>query len=154
AALALLRAVLLVALVLRLLPVRPRRITGPGGRSALTFATAIIVFLMLPSAAHAQSVPPKEVLDELASRMLEKPLCTPDCASISRMLIEARPAVVRLRVEIEANAPTAVPLPGSAQWSPETVLLDGKPAHAMRRTDDGRLWLAVEKGWHQAILEG
>lgn len=70
------------------------------------------------------------------------------------MLIEARPGILRLRVEIEASAATAVPLPGSAQWSPENVLLDGKPARGLMRTADGRVWLAVEKGWHQAIVEG
>jgi hypothetical protein len=34
------------------------------------------------------------------------------------------------------------------------VLLDGKPARALKRTDDGRVWIAVEKGWHQAVLVG
>ena len=156
AALAVLRALLVLALVLRLLPVRPRRAPGKGGGSVLTFAGSALglALLLVPSAASAPGVPPKEVLDALASRMLAKPACAPTCASSSRMLIEARPGVLRLRVEIEASAATAVPLPGSAQWSPENVLLDGKPARGLMRTEDGRVWLAVEKGWHQAIVEG
>jgi len=94
------------------------------------------------------------VLDDLAARMLERPACTPSCASSSRLLIEARPGTLRLRMEIEASAATAVPLPASGQWEPENVLVDGKPAKALLRADDGKVWLAVEKGWHQAIVEG
>jgi hypothetical protein len=155
--LAILRALLVAALVLRLLPIRPRRGQGQHGGSALTFASATffaLALLFVSSPAHAQPVPPKEVLDELANRMLEKPLCSPTCASSSRMLIEARPTLLRIRVEIEASAPTAVPLPGSAQWSPENVLVDGKIAKSLLRTEDGKFWLAVEKGWHQATIEG
>ena len=169
AALAIVRALLVLALVMVLLPIRPRRVADPGPPGprgpdgtrgprgkVLTFATSALALLLLlvPRTASAQPVPQKEVLDELASRLLAKPACSPNCASISRMLIETRPGVLRLRVEIEASAATAVPLPGSAQWSPENILLDGKPARALMRTDDGKLWLAVEKGWHQAVAEG
>ncbi|MBX3216254.1 MAG: hypothetical protein KF850_29715 [Labilithrix sp.] len=154
AGLAIVRALLVIALVLRFVPVRPRRGTGAGGRRVLTFAAVAVLVGLFPRTASAQAVPPKEVLDELASRMLEKPACSPTCASSSRMLIEATKSTLHLRVEIEASAATAVPLPGSAQWSPETVLLDGKPASALMRTEDGRVWLAVEKGWHQATALG
>jgi hypothetical protein len=157
-ALAVVRAALVIVLVLLLLPVRPRRSSGKGGGAALSFAVSMFAFVLVvcgfPSSASAQGAPPKELLDELASRMLAKPSCAPTCASSSRMLIEASARRLRLRVEIDASAPTAVPLPGSAQWSPESVLLDGKPARALMSGEDGRLWIAVEKGAHQAIVEG
>lgn len=157
AVLAVLRAALLIVLLLRLLPIRPRRGAGPRGGRALTFASTTffgLLLALLPRVAHAQPVPPKEVLDELANRMLEKPLCSPTCASSSRMMIEAHPTTLRIRVEIEASAPAAVPLPGSAQWSPENVLVDGKVARSLLRTEDGKVWLALEKGWHQVAIEG
>lgn len=157
AVLALLRAVLVIVIVLRLLPVRPRGGKGEGGHRILTFVSASLFALGLvlaPRIAQAQQVPPKEVLDELASRLLDKPACSPTCASSSRMLIDARAGALQLRVEIEASAPTAVPLPGSAQWSPTDVLLDGRPAKSLLRTEDGKVWLAVEKGWHQATAFG
>lgn len=156
AILALIRAALVIALVLRLVPVKPRKTTGSNGRTALSFVVAaltLIAWIAVPADARAE-VPPKEVLDELANRMIEKPACSPSCAASSRMLIEARGSTLRLRVEIEASAPTAVPLPGSAQWSPQNVLVDGRPAKSLLRTDDGKIWVAVEKGWHQAIVEG
>lgn len=155
AALAVLRALVLAALVLRLVPVRPRRDRGKDGRSVLTFgAVAALALVLAPGIARADTAPSQEILDELARRMLDKPACAPTCASSSRMFLEATKNTLRLRVEIEASAATAVPLPGSAQWAPEDVLLDGRPARALLRTEDGHVWLAVDKGWHQATLEG
>jgi hypothetical protein len=150
AALAVIRVLLLIGLALRLIPIRPRKIDG-----RLGFAVAALALVMfLPKPASAQTIPDKETLDELARRIMETPSCAPTCASSSRMLIEASRGELRLRVEIEAGAPTAIPLPTSAQWSPDDVLLDGKPARALKRTDDGKVWIAVEKGWHQALLRG
>lgn len=156
AALAIVRALLLIALVIRLVPVRPRKMKDDKGKTWLGFAVAgvFLTIFFVPRAAHAQAVPDKEVLEELSRRILETPSCAPTCASSSRMLIEASKGSLRVRVEIEAGAPTAIPLPTSTQWSPEDVLLDGKPARALKRTDDGRVWIAVEKGWHQAVLVG
>ncbi len=153
AVLAIVRALLVLYLVWKLLPVKPRLTRLRGGTTALAFTTFAFV-LLVGKSASAQSVPPNEVLEDLASRLMQKPSCAPTCASSSRMMIEAHPGVLRLRLEIEASAPTAIPLPNSAQWSPETVLVDGKPARSLLRTEDGKVWLAVEKGWHQATLEG
>lgn len=156
AALAIVRALLLVVLVVRLVPVRPKKMKDDGGGTRLGFAVAgvALTLFFLPSTARAQAVPDKEVLEELSRRILEAPSCAPTCASSSRMLIDASASGLRVRIEIEAGAPTAIPLPTSAQWSPDDVLLDGKPARALTRTDDGRVWIAVEKGWHQALLVG
>jgi hypothetical protein len=154
--LAIVRAVLTIAIVLLLLPVRPRRRVGPGGTRVLTLASIGTLALLLasPRMAHAAEVPSNEVLEQLASRLLEKPACLPTCASSSRMLIEATKSTLHIRIEIEASATTAVPLPGSSQWSPEDVAVDGKPARGLLRTSDDRLWLAVDKGWHQVTVAG
>lgn len=154
AALALVRAILVITLVLRLLPFRPHRRRGEGGKSYLTFAAAAVALWLLPGVAHAQAVPSKEVLEELAARLGEKPACSPNCASSSRLLIETHPNLLRLRMEVEASALAAVPLPTSAQWAPESVLVDGKPAKSLLRTEDDKLWVAVERGWHQVIVSG
>ena len=56
---------------------------------------------------------------------------------------------------VDAAAATAVPLPGRAgQWLAETVTLNGMPAHALHRTDDGRMWLRAPRGRHQVLLDG
>lgn len=153
AGLAILRALLVIVLLLRLIPVRPRRI-DIGGKTTLGFAIAALALVLMPRTASAQTIPDKAILEDLANRILETPSCAPTCASSSRMLIDASKGRLSLRIEIEAAAPTAIPLPTSSQWSPDDVLLDGKPARAMKRTEDGRVWIAVEKGWHQALLVG
>jgi hypothetical protein len=139
----------------------PTRDQRAGGAAA-----AILVALMLwPAAARAQEqqqqsgpavpTPAPDVLAELKSRLLEAPDCAPSCASSPRMLLEATPKVLRLRVEVLAGAETAVPLPGNAQhWTPDSVLVDGKPTAALWRASNGALWLAVSEGAHQVILEG
>ncbi|TMA81632.1 MAG: hypothetical protein E6J72_05030 [Deltaproteobacteria bacterium] len=58
-------------------------------------------------------------------------------------------------MEVDAAAVTAIPLPGAAdQWLPERVLLDGEPARALQRSNDGTLWLALSPGKHQVLMEG
>ncbi|HEY8088628.1 MAG TPA: hypothetical protein VIF09_12305, partial [Polyangiaceae bacterium] len=150
--LALLRTALLVVLLIRLLPWAHRilpRGWAPGAAAAIAFA-----LLLAPHAARAD-VPSKEMLEELQSRLLRKPECLPSCASSGRMAIDARAGVLRVRLEVDAAAATAVPLPGTtAQWSPSQVMLDGAPAKGLARLSDGTLWIELAAGPHQVSLEG
>src|SRR6185437_5063272 len=94
-------------------------------------------------------------LDELATRLTRRPDCAPDCASLPRLALEIRDNVLRARMEVDAAAPTAVPLPGAVgDWSPAHVLLDAHPAAALLRTDDGVLWIEIAAGHHQIALDG
>ncbi|MBL8910146.1 MAG: hypothetical protein JNM17_05505, partial [Archangium sp.] len=129
--------------------------------AATTGAAALLLalcFAALPARAQANEdveTPDTQVLEQLRSRLLEKPECSPSCASAPRLQLEASAKTLRIRLEVLSGAETAVPLPGSAaQWVPETVLLDGKPTSGLRRQPDGSLWLAVSAGAHQVQLEG
>jgi hypothetical protein len=127
-----------------------RRLFGRGA------AAAILALALLGASGRARAeVPPQPLLDELAKRLLEKPECWPHCAASPRLALEVQPQRLRARMEIGAAAATAVPLPGKAnQWLPEQVLLDGKPAPALMRDKDGTLWLQVDAGSHQVVLDG
>lgn len=157
-ALAFVRAVLLCALVLRLLSF-PGRL-WPGAARKLPAAAALLLVVLAGQAQAATPLepgdtPPADVLATLKARLLEKPTCTPDCASSPRLFLEATPRSLKLKLQVHAATETAVPLPGSAQqWIPEQVLLDGKPAAGLLRTADGRLLLAVTPGSHEVLLEG
>lgn len=149
--LALVRAVLLALLVLRLLPVGP--LARRGGGKAAAVAAAALALLLAPGEARAET-PDKELLAELQKRLLTPPPCMPDCASISRLSLDARGRTLRLRAAIDAGARVAVPLPGSpAQWLPERVEVDGKPAAALLLRGD-RLYVALEPGAHDVIADG
>lgn len=155
AVLAIARALLLAALVLRLLPVRAKRTREGGGPTRLTFAVTALALVLMPSLARADddAVPSKAVLDELAARLLQKPACAPTCASSSRLFVDARKDRLRLRMRLDAAARTAAPLPTSALWNPSSVLVDGRPARGLLR-EGGKTWLLVEAGAHEVLLDG
>ncbi len=154
--LALLRAALLVVLLARVLPWTGRLL--PSGWGAAVGAAIALAFILLPhaaSAAAAAETPSKEILDELRARLLRTPACLPSCASSGRMVVEAEGRTLRVRLEVDAAASTAVPLPGAlAQWSPQQVILDGQPAKGLARLTDGSLWIELSAGAHQIALEG
>ena len=153
--LAFLRVALLALLVLCVIGFPgafwPRMLKGIPAVAALLLA----VFLLKPAAAFAADVPDADALTELRNRLTANPQCAPTCASSPRLSLEVTPGTLRIRFEVLAQAATAVPLPGnSAQWAPDDVLVDGKPAAALRRAADGVLWLAVTAGVHQVVLQG
>jgi len=120
-------------------------------------AALALLALLAPSASsvRADDFPPADLLKDLRTRMLELPECAPDCAESPRMRLEIDPARLRARLEIAAAAHIAVPLPGGASdWSPELVTLDGAPASGLTRDPAGMLWLELEPGLHQVVLEG
>jgi hypothetical protein len=150
--LALVRAALLALLFVRVLP-----FTGPRfrrGLRAIASTSAVCCFLTSAHPARAD-VPSADLLDQLRQRLLQKPDCTPNCASSSRLELEVQNDVLRVRVEIHAAAAIAVPLPGgAADWSPEHVIADGKEATGLVRTDDGKLWIRLDAGTHDLALDG
>jgi hypothetical protein len=146
------RVALLAALVACALGV-PTAVLGRWLRRAAARAGAIAL-LCLPATAHAD-LPSPELLDELRRRLLEAPACQPHCAVISRLGLEIEPRALRARLEIQAQAETAIALPGGARgFSPERVLVGGQPAAGLVRQPDGNLWLRVSPGRSEVIAEG
>ncbi len=149
--LALLRVGLLAALLSRALG----SLRAGTALPASTAALFLIASVLTPGSAMADAFPPQELMKKLEDRLLERPECFPNCASSPRMRIEATAASVSLRVELDAAADTAVPLPGGARsWTAAKVILDGEPAEAVAQDDSGVEWLAVSAGKHQVLLEG
>ncbi len=142
----------LLALVLLGVPgLPPPRIGRAAGAAG---AAVVFALLALAPAARAQEVPRQDVLDALRDRLLEKPTCTPTCASIARLDLTANAGALRLDLDVGAAAETAVPLPGDAQqWRPTEVTLDGRPAPALWRSD-GALWIELPSGLHRVTASG
>jgi hypothetical protein len=149
-ALALLRVALLALLVL-LFVRRSRRLFSV----FMAPAAALVLLLAGPRPAQAAEFPPDDLLEQLRQGLLQKPDCAPRCATAGRLALEAASDHLRLRLEISAAAATAVALPGSlAQWTPQTVTIDGKPSPALFRDEDGTLWVRLGPGQHQLLLDG
>lgn len=151
-----LRVLLLAALLVAAADFDDRFGTWLRRRRAPAAALALLALLAFPSSSvRADTFPPEGLLKELRTRMLELPACAPDCAEAPRMRLEIDPDRLRARLEIAAAAHVAVPLPGGASdWSPELVSLDGAPAAGLTRDPAGMLWLELEPGVHQVVLEG
>lgn len=161
----LLSVVLMLAALLALigrLPKCPLAGLRRGGTTAAVLLAVLASLSATPSAEAATNVanpaappvtPTSAILDELRSRLTAAPECAPNCAELSRLLVVAEGGRVQLRLEIHAQAGVMLPLPGkAAQWLPTAATVDGKPA-ALRRADSGTLWLALEKGVHQVVLD-
>jgi hypothetical protein len=161
--LALLRAVLVAALLLRLMPFFDRlarfgRGGGPRSGTGAPVAIGVAVLLGLlassPRAAFADVAPDKDTLAELERRLLATPSCAPNCASSARLALDVQARSLRGRMAVDAAAKIAVPLPGSAsQWLPSRVEVDGKAATGLLLRD-GKLYVALDPGSHEIVLEG
>jgi hypothetical protein len=118
----------------------------------------LLLFLLIPRSSLAQTTfPSPEMLNELRERLLRKDAleCLPNCATSPRLRLEVAGDILRVRQEIHTAARVAVPLPGLARhWLPHTVLLDGKPADGLQRTEAGQVWIDLPIGQHQILLEG
>lgn len=152
-ALRLLSVLLLAALIWRVMD-----LTFGRGFGFANLTAALLVALLAagsaPDIALAE-VPSDKVLDELRERLLERPVCMPQCAQSPRMHIDVDSGVLRLRLEVHALADVAVPLPGRhGQWQAHSVLVGGKTAQGVFRDEAGRQWLRLPKGRHQVLLEG
>ncbi|QTA88882.1 hypothetical protein [Desulfonema magnum] len=101
--------------------------------------------------------PPKELLQELRDRLLEKPDCLPSCADCNRMELKVSPDSLQILLQIHAACETAVPLPGSSEsWIPDEVFLNlnQQSAKALARDAEGLLWTRVPQGIHTITLMG
>lgn len=143
-------------------PSGPRRLQDDTAASVGTSATlrggALALGLcagsLLIPAHAAADYPTPELLEQLRERVLREPTCRPDCVTIGWLRVEATGDSVRLRLEIDADAETVLPLPGDARaLALDAVLLDGAPANALRRAPDGTLFAVVPPGRHQVLLD-
>jgi len=147
--------------LLALLFARIARVAGPLRLLPRAPAMAAFALLAMPAPARAggmeeEPFPPERpaLLDELRTRLLEKPDCDPECVSSPRLALEASGSVLRIRQEIHAAAPSAAALPGGlGHWSPRQVLVDGKPPASLE-TVEGTLHVFLPAGVHQVLLEG
>jgi hypothetical protein len=152
------RVLLLAALCFAAL----RRAAPNDGAPALArfaVSTALLLSLLSIAAPIARAeLPSPELLRELHERLSKPPACTPNCASIARLAVEVRDNRLRLRVEAHAAVATAIPLPaateGSASFMPQQILVDARSTEALRRESDGALWVALDPGVHEVLLEG
>ena len=158
-ALSFLRVFLIILLALGLFKIRYDRGKGFQLPSSKIFLSSLLsllfLFAFLPmDLCEGSDFPPKEMLDELRDRLLEKDECFPACADISKAAIHILPQELRLRLEVASEVPTAVPVPGTVKhWLPQAVIVDGKKAEGLFRFSEN-LWVLLSAGNHRVELTG
>jgi hypothetical protein len=122
--------------------------------TALALAVLMGAGAPAPPAAAAE-FPPQAMLEELRLRLLQPPECRPTCASLPRMHLDVAPERVRARLQVDIAAPSAIPLPGLAQqWLPREVVVDGQVDAALSQDPNGTLWLYLDSGRHEVLIDG
>lgn len=166
-----LTVVLLVALVWRLLrAVFPDKAPPPGWRSAppaaasaraaalagaglaVLLAAALGFPVSAAAAGSADAFPPKELLDELRTRLLKAPECAPACVDVAKARVEARPRALRVRLTAHAAAPSSLPLPNPGRHLDlREVRVDDTPYPVLRT--GGGIYVALRQGIHRVQIE-
>lgn len=100
-------------------------------------------------------LPDRELLDELRERLTRAPECAPSCVATPEVTLTVSGGTISVEAEVHAAAPAAWPLPGPVSaWVPADVSLDGAPATALVRHEDGFLHLRLPPGAHRVVLRG
>ncbi len=130
---------------------------GKNKRQAFEKGIAFFIIGLLwlaPPVAHA-GFPGPGLLKELKEKLLSPADCLPECARISRMVLDVQENVLQIRMEIHAGVPVTVPLPGTAdQWLSGQVTVDGTNAAALYRSENDEIRIYLEAGIHQVLLAG
>jgi len=105
--------------------------------------------------AQADNFPNPALLETLKQRLTTAPECLPECAQIEQMQLSIDRNALQVRLRVHAVIDTAIPLPGSqSTWFSSKVILNDKPALAIKRDKSQQLWIAIPKGLSNIVLSG
>jgi hypothetical protein len=138
-----------------------RRFALPGGlalgaakASGFVAVGLLTLFMSVSPVAEAQT-PDPELLRELQNRLLQPPVCVPQCAEIVAADVTVGADNVAMNLTVHALADVAVPLPGSDRgWRPTAIQLNGTAAGQVIRGNDQALWLQLAAGRHSIRMSG
>ncbi|WP_111980203.1 hypothetical protein [Algibacillus agarilyticus] len=101
----------------------------------------------------ASSYPDQAMLEQLKNRVLEAPTCAPHCANINNLAINFDTNKLVLNFKVHAQHDTAIALPKSEFWRPESVTLN---KHAIKGLYKHQQWVYVpiNKGIHTLTVIG
>ncbi|MCD4716563.1 MAG: hypothetical protein K8R45_07455 [Desulfobacterales bacterium] len=147
--------VLLALLIFVLMDFREWKLNA-GNFHLISIVLCVLLFPGLSSGeTKNDEYPPKELLQQLGERLLEKPDCLPNCADSPQMELTVDSESLRILFRVHAAMETAIPLPGSSKsWRPKQVLVDSRPATGLFRDKEGLLWVLVPEGIHTVTLMG
>ncbi|HET8942739.1 MAG TPA: hypothetical protein VFN13_12215, partial [Rudaea sp.] len=123
-------------------------------RRSTSAALLILASVAFVPAAHAQAYPSDELLQQLRARLIEAPKCSPTCASVPQAQVTANGDALSVALEADAAQRVALPLPDADGATVlQSIKVDGKPESNVLRSDNGSLWIAVDRGVHRIEID-
>ena len=124
-------------------------------RETLQALLFVILFIGATPSLNASEIPSAELLTQLKEKLLKKPNCLPHCASIESVTILVKEHRLQIAMNISTGRTVAVPIVGNRNiWLPETVIVDDSNSSHLQLDGQGNLWVMLERGVHQLLLEG
>lgn len=115
---------------------------------------SVLLLCTMVRPAVADSLPNKELLDELEKRLLASG-CQGDCVSTNQLDFSVGDTTLELKATVSARATSAWPIPGPvSQFEPSDITLDGKPTASLRRDESGFIWARIPEGVHTLVVHG
>ena len=114
-------------------------------------APVLALFMLAPDA--VAQLPDAELLDTLEERLLEKPECLPDCASVSSVAVEVDGDSLRLTLDVHVGGAFAVPLPLSDRVAQPYSVAVGATRVPLSRDAQGRLAALLGPGVHSVRIQ-
>jgi len=114
-----------------------------------------LLFAWTPQNIEASEIPSTELLNQLKEKLLEKPACLPDCASIEQMEIFVENDKLFVNMNISAGLDVAVPILGNRNaWLPQNVSVNDSNKSYLQLDGQGNLWVMLRKGVHKVSMSG
>jgi hypothetical protein len=113
----------------------------------------VLGFICLaPQAVHAE-FPGPDLLTDLKEKLTSPSDCLPECARISRMVMDVEGNSLTIRMEVHAGGSVVLPLVGSGDlWLSGKVAVDGTGAGALYRSGNDDIRVHLAPGIHQVLL--
>ncbi len=128
------------------------------GMAAALLAACLLAAPRAGNASEAPDSPSPDILRQLREKLLRQekpPACAPDCIVAAKVALALSGTELRISAEIHAGGKGSWPIPGPASsWVPRSVSVDGKPAAALTRLEDGFLHVRLEPGVHRVEAAG
>lgn len=110
--------------------------------------------LNLPETAQASVNIDSKILEELESRLTEKPECIPDCTSIEYVDLKTEKNRLTITMNVDALESSAFGLPAwKKTWLPHSVKTKNKDA-IIKFSPNGQLLIQLDKGRNNIVLTG
>jgi hypothetical protein len=117
-----------------------------------TTVVALLLFVSGFSPQNSQAeIPSPEILKELQNRLLAPPECANNCVTINDCMISVEEDVLKITLQVDVLARSAVALPGKDRIF-DTILLEQKEADILRLDNKGFSTIRLEPGSHTITL--